>query len=142
MVRTSNRITEAAQACAMRLWGIATDKDGSGDIKQSATKHICDLLRNYEWRKVRISYIHDCVQLLKDRRAVSVALQILTKLLETLSSMRNYHPATDSHNRYTMIEILEKEDDLTSALFAELEAYYDGLVASGKILTDLSMVGD
>ena len=80
--------------------------------------------------------------MLKDRNAVNVALIILTKLLETLSSMKNYHSSSDSYTRYNMIETLDSQDQLTKSLFQELEAYYSVLVAKaeGRMLTDSVIV--
>lgn len=106
VVRTSSRLTESSLACAGRLWELATATTG-GDLREAASKNICDLLRHYEWRKVRFGYIRDCVQLIKDRNSVSVALKILTKLLESLSSAKSYHPGADSHTRFSMLESLD-----------------------------------
>lgn len=73
---------------------------------------------------------------------MNVALTILTKLLETLSSMKNYHSSSDSYTRYNMIETLDAEDQLTKSLFEELEAYYTVLISKseGRILTDSVIV--
>lgn len=108
------------RACDL-LWNIALDDEKYSDpVKDLALENFCSLMKSWDLRKNRIPVMIQCVEKIRENKAVIQSIQIIKKLL---SNFFVYSTPTEPTSRGTIVEMLIRDHEVLVAFFDNLKHF-------------------